>query len=833
MPQAPRFRTGHVLFVTMVILCSTLDAAAQRNRRATLVRADAVPAATNSSPEAVGATTVFPPSEVSPGFFDIRLDRAMGRLYLRVDKLDTEFLYVNGLTAGVGSNDIGLDRGQLGDTRIVRFERRGNRILMIEPNYRYRAVSDNPLEARSVREAFATSVLWGFEIVEGADGVPVIELTDFLLRDAHDVSGRLRSAGQGSYAVDKSRSALYEEGVFNFPNNTEMEALITLTGSGAGAYLRSVVPTPDAVTVRMHHSFIALPDDGYVPRAFDVRAGYYGTRFQDYASPIDAPLTTQFIARHRLKKQDPAAERSEAVEPIVYYLDNGTPEPIRSALLEGARWWNEAFEAAGYIDAFRVEILPEDAHPLDVRYNVIQWVHRSTRGWSYGSSVVDPRTGEIIKGHVSLGSLRVRQDYLIFKGLAPELLEQGESAALVSRALARIRQLSAHEVGHTLGIMHNFAASTQQDASVMDYPHPQHVSDEAGGYRLPETPYDTGIGEWDKLAVAYGYQDFPEGTDEASALDALLREGYAGGLRYISDADARATSGAHPFAHLWDYGMDPVAQLEQILAIRREALSNFGESAIPVGRPMAELEEVLVPLYFYHRYQVEATVKVVGGIDYRYSNRGDGSPPPRAVPIRTQNAALRLLMQTLDAEQIALPKGILGLIPPRAAGMPSSRETMGGRMGPILDPVAMAGTSASVTLGLLLNPDRMNRLMLYASLRQSPSVREVFDRLMSATWYRGSHEDAYLNLIQRHINLEMLRHTLVLADAERAHAGVRSIALETIARIADVASDGDIPEAALVLRYIEQFHAATGAVNIPAPPDAPPGSPIGSFDQHP
>jgi len=558
------------------------------------------------------------------GFLNYYWDENTGKIWLEIDKLDTEILYITSLPAGLGSNDIGLDRGLLGGSRIVRFNRTGRKLLMTQPNYDYRAITSDKAEKRAVEQSFAQSVLWGFNIEAESNGHLLVDATDFIFRDAMKVASRIRGMRQGNYSLDKTRSAFYLPQSKNFPLNTELEATVTFVNNDgeAGNYVQAVTPSAEAITLRIHHSFVQLPDNNYKPRLFDARSSYINMSYFDYSTPVSEPIDKYFILRHRLQKKDPTAAKSEAVKPIIYYLDNGTPEPIRSALLEGAQWWNQAFEAAGYINAFQVKVLPEDADPMDVRYNMINWVHRATRGWSYGYSVSDPRTGEIIKGNVTLGSLRVRQDYLIASGLlAP--FENGVPAdnKMMKMALDRLKQLSAHEIGHTLGLMHNYAASVVNRSSVMDYPPPA-VDLDANGEISLDKAYANGIGEWDKLSITWGYQDFPPGTDEKKALDKLLSDGYKKGLQFISDRDARAPGGLHPNAHLWDNGKNPVEELNHVMKVRNKALSKFGENNIRPGTPMAFLEDALVPVYLFHRYQVEAVTKLVGGMDYRYSLRG-------------------------------------------------------------------------------------------------------------------------------------------------------------------------------------------------------------------
>lgn len=670
------------------------------------------------------------------GFMNFYWDENAGKIWLEVDKPDTEILYVTSLPAGLGSNDVGLDRGLLGSERIVKFSKVGRKILLIQPNYNYRAVTNDVAEKRAVEQSFAQSTLWGF-VAEAETGNRIlVDATDFLLRDAMQVSNRLRSNQQGNYSLEKSRSAIYWPRTKNFPMNSEFEAMVTFVNNdgNTGNYVNSVTPSAEAITLRLHHSFVQLPDNDYKPRVFDPRSSYIPVSFYDYSTPVSEPVEKFFIMRHRLKKKDPTAAMSEPVKPIIYYLDNGTPEPIRSALLEGAGWWNQAFEAAGYKNAFQVKLLPEDADPMDVRYNVINWVHRSTRGWSYGASVTDPRTGEIIKGHVTLGSLRVRQDYLIAQGLlAP--FENGTPVddKMLKMALQRLKQLAAHEVGHTLGLMHNYAASISNRASVMDYPHPTVRLNAAGEIDLSNA-YDNKIGEWDKVSIAFGYQDFPEAINETSALNKILTTAAAKGLQFISDQDARRPGGHHPLAHLWDNGTDAVTELKEVMKVRAKALSQFGEKNIRPGMPMAMLEDVLVPVYFYHRYQVEAVTKLAGGMYYTYALRGDGQTVTRALSKEEQRKALNAVIDCLDPTFLQLPDRIVQLIPPRPAGYDFSRELFRKRTGLAFDALSPAETAADLPLSFLFNSERLSRMAQYEVTSNGLGVTEMINTLIAKTW---------------------------------------------------------------------------------------------------
>lgn len=766
------------------------------------------------------------------GFLPLYWDEARGKLWLEVPETGVEFLYVHSLAAGVGSNDIGLDRNQLGRTRVVQFERAGRKLFLVEPNYEYRAVTDNAAERRAVTDAFARSVLWGFTIAAETDGRLLVDATDFVIRDVHGVSDRLRGAGQGSYQLEESRSTVHIENTRAFPRNSEVEVLLTFTGEATGRHIRSVTPSPEAVTIRQRHSFVASPPPGYEPRELDPRSGFFGVTWTDYAAPLGEPMTRRWVSRHRLEKQDPSAELSDPVEPIVYYLDPGAPEPVRSALLEGASWWNQAFEAAGYRNAFQVRVLPDTADPLDVRYNVINWVHRSTRGWSYGSSVTDPRTGEIIKGHVLLGSLRVRQDYLLAEGLLSPYREPGViPPEMEEMALARIRQLSAHEVGHTIGLAHNYLASARNRASVMDYPHPLVRLADDGSIDL-SAAYDTGIGEWDKVSIAYGYSDFTEGTDEDAALERIIERARERGLIFLSDQDARPAGSAHPQTHLWDNGEDAAVELRRMMDVRAVALQRFGEAAIRADMPLATLEEALVPLYFHHRFQIEAAAPALGGKYYTYALRGDGQLPLRRVPADEQNAALGALLETLAPEALALPRSIIALIPPRPYGFPAHQELFGRYTGLTFDPIAPAGVAARMTLSMLLHPERAARLVEQAALAPGlPGLIDVLDGLEAAT-FGPTPDDGYRAEIKRLVEDAVVEALMELAGAAEMPQ-VRAIATHRLQRLHDrlAARDGGDAvraHASYLAAGIQRFlDRPAPPMTEPRPIPAPPGSPIG------
>ena len=784
------------------------------------------------------------------GFFPLYWDTTSGKLYMEIARFDEDVLYVRGLASGVGSNDIGLDRGQGSGGDLVRFERVGPKILMRQPNLRYRADSDNFYERMAVEEAFAQSVLWGFTVAAETDGRALVDMSEFLLRDTHRIEVNLQPA---QYRLDHSRSTISRSHTKVFPKNIIMNATLTFItqgsarqdsgrfnmqpGPGGGfgkGSLSAVTPSTEAVTVRTHHQFIELPDAGYEPRAFDPRAGANGLTYQDYAVPLGTPLARRFVNRHRLEKVDPTAEVSDAVAPIVYYLDRGTPDPIRSALLDGARWWNQAYEAAGYRNAFRVEMLPEGADNMDIRYNIIQWVHRSTRGWSYGGSVSDPRTGEIIKGRVTLGSLRVRQDYLIAEGLlSPYVNGTEKPPELAKWALARLRQLSAHEVGHTLGFGHNYYASSLGRISVMDYPHPLIKLTDDGELDYAAV-YDDKIGEWDKVAVTYAYQDFPPGADETEELRAILDEAWERDVLYMTNQDMSA----QPRVHWWANGDDPVAELDRMMMVRRHALDRFGDNAIKLGAPLATIEEVLVPLYLHHRYQIQATASAIGGSNYHYALRGDGhGSATGAVPGAQQRAALESLLATLQPAQLSVPRGVLALLPPRPSGYGHHRELFPRYTGVTFDAITPAVVLAQHVLANIFDPPRAARMVQQHALSSSlPGLVDVLDHTLNTVFTMHS-TDGYEQEIIRAVQRTAVEQILSLG-ANAPMPQVRAIATSQLAkltsRIADWIGKPDEMNApnqahlALLEHDIERFLAQPAAAySLPSQRNIPPGAPIG------
>jgi hypothetical protein len=785
------------------------------------------------------------------GFFNLYWDNANGLLFWEISELDTEFLYQISMGSGLGSNPVGIDRGQLRGTHVLAAKRIGPRILLMEPNYGFVAQSENLNEAQAVRDAFAPSVHWGFEMVAETGERVLVDATQFFLRDARGVIDQIAARGEGDFTLDASRSAIHLPATRSFPENTEVESILTFTSSNPGQLVNGVAATGGAVTLRQHHSFIQLPDNGYHTRIADARVGVNGPTVYDYATPIDADTRVRLAARHRLRKANPDADRSEAVEPIIYYVDPGTPEPVRSALIEGASWWNDAFEEAGFINAFRVTVLPDDVDPQDIRYNLIHWTHRRTRGYSYGNTVIDPRTGEIVRGVVNLGSLRLRQDYLHGQGMVPpfpggiSLPEDGSfgefadapdfeylaqvapASEAVEMALARVRQLSAHEVGHTLGFPHNYMASAYGRESVMDYPAPLVQIDESGNIDLSNA-YVQRIGEYDKLSVNWLYREFPNGTNETQALERIAEQGVVDGLIYMGHTNNNFIGASHQYASVWDNGSNLVDHLKLEIRIREIGLERFGIDAIRTGEPMSTLEFVLLPLYMHHRFQLRAAIQSLGGADFRYALKGDGQIPFTIVEAEEQRDVLETVLSTLAVDFLALSPDLVRMIPPPAYRY-SEGEEFPGYTQQIFDPLAAASAAATFTVGEILNPDRMARLVIFGSMGDYPDLQEVTDGLIESTWGTSETRDTYrqqvLHAAQRSVVDQMMQQASMAGNPAEVRA-ILSDRLDVLA--SGIEAEGALsPHRKLVAADIRRWQSRIENT-VPGPQlQMPAGDPIG------
>lgn len=788
------------------------------------------------------ATDPLHGSQREAGFVDVYRNLEQGRVLIGVHELDQPFLLVTSLPGGLGSNDVGLDRGQGGKQYIARFRRVGDRLLLMADNTRFVARSEDADERQAATDAFAPAVLWSAPIVSlpaktgrhanQTDGSVIVDLAPFLSADRHGIAAKLKATQQGEYSIDPERSLALPEAARSFPDNSEFESLLTFKGPGEAEFVKQVAADPSAVTLRQHISFVRLPPAGYQPRPYHPASGGFSQGLIDFAQPIADSVDVRWQPRFRLEKSDPAAGSSAVIKPIVFYLDRGTPEPVRSALLEGASWWATAFAEAGFIDAFRVELMPEGADPMDIRYNIITWTHRATRGWSYGYALSDPRTGEIIKGMVNLGSLRVRQDLLIAEALLAPYDKPDASAradAALQLSLARLRQLAAHEVGHSLGFNHNFAASQLGNGSAMDYPHPLITIDSDGAPQLASA-YGVGVGLWDVFLVRHAYGSF---KDPAAALATLRADIRAAGFEFVGDPDARAPGDAHPAGALWDLqGSDPLSNLDRLLKARAYALAHFSIGVLPPDRQVGELEARLVPVYLLHRYQTEAVARLLGGASYQYGLAGDLSAGTRPVRASVQLSARERLIRTLSPATLRLPDNVLDLMTPPALEYSRDREYFATRAAPLFDPLSAADAAAAMTLQFLLAPERLQRLSLqHARDSAMPGARDTVDALINATWREPVDSDPRLHQIQRSRNWVVMDALLALLDANTLHPSVDADLRASLLDFCNWASQQkpsspDSADVRVVADRVSRYLADPASVKLRPLPIIPPGAPI-------
>jgi len=722
------------------------------------------------------------------GFIPFYIDQRTGKLLFEVSRLAQDFLYLYSLSTGLGSNDRGLDRGTTGDQGVVRFERFGPRVFLVRRNLDFRASRDT-VEERTVEESFANSVLASFPILAEEGGKLLVDASDFVLQDVFDVRGNLQRGQQGSFRLDKNRSAIYPARTKAFPKNTEVEVLLTFESDAPGNDVARHTPDARALTLRQHHSFVELPDDNYKPRAFDPRVGIFSVDFYDFSLPFNRRPQVRWLTRWRLEKKDSNAALSDPVKPIVYYLDRGIPEPYRTAFKVGAGWWNKTFEAAGFSNAFRVENLPDSVDPMDARYSVIQWVHRSDPGFSVGQSFVDPRTGEIIKAALKMDTYRSITDYNIFAGLEPAV-DDATEAWITSLdpnvngtefTMARRRQHIAHEIGHTLGLAHNYISHTYGRASVMDYPGPL-VTLRKDGTVDVSNAWRSGTGSYDTLAIRYAYTQFGSPPEEKAGLDALMRDAIAKGTRFLSDRDADA--GVIPEATRWLNGNDAVRELERQSAVREVLLSKFGESVISPGEPMWFLNERLVPVYLHHRYAIEGAIKAIGGMDYTFALRGDTQTPAHIIDPARQRQALAALLATIQPKELAIPERIIAKIPPSPYGFRGG-WAFDSPAGIVFDPLAVARSLSGYVADGILQPERVERLFAFhARNAAAPSADEVITTMIASVYEKARAATPYEASLRRAARRAVVDALLSLASNPRATADARAVAENSLNRLA-------------------------------------------------
>jgi hypothetical protein len=788
----------------------------------------AVGAPAHAQPSAAVATVA--PAEKP--LLEVKADPLTGKIVATFPKpgpdgVSARYIYLTQLGSGLGSAPIGLDRASASDTRILVFRRIGKKVAAEVENSKFIASSGDPDEKHAVDTSFATSTLWMGDVLNTAkDGSYTVDLSGFLARDDLGIPQAIKRGGGGDFKFVPELSAADSNFVKVFPKNAEFAAKLTFRSDEPKPEVTNIV-NGNTLTLVLRHSLIALPEPGYVTRS-DPYGYTIGVQKVDFSAPLGAPIVTDLARRFRLEKVDPAAPRSPVKKPIVFYIDRSAPEPVRTALEQGVSWWNDAFTAAGFQNAFKVGVLPEGADPLDVRYNVVNWIDRATRGWSYGQPIADPRTGEIIKGSVLLGSLRTRQDLIIFQALVGAgLTGTGDANDPIAAALARIRQLGAHEVGHALGLAHNFAASTQGRYSVMDYPGPRVTLDANGAPSLRDA-YGVGVGPWDRFMIKWLYAK----TDAEAR--PILAQARTEGLRFVADNDARPVSAGQPLGSLWDDGADPIAELRRVVAVRRAALERFGTGALPAGESLADLRRAFVPIWLIDRYQVEAASKSLGGVDFPYSVNGEDAVA-RVVPGSAQWAALYALLDTLAPAELTVP-GRLNSLLSSGFGGDDDRQTqieiIPTAGGPVFDPLKATEVGAVQTLDSLLAPERLNRLEGQHSADASvPAPSQLFDMLLGRTLPQTGTEVGRRIATMSILALARVQHNATLSPTIAMElAGRLDRLADQLERQRGQAAEQDWARGLAAL--LKDRQALDKALADPARlPQVPPGMPIGMSDE--
>jgi hypothetical protein len=428
-----------------------------------------------------------------------------------------------------------------------------------------------------------------------------------------------------------------------------------------------------------------------------------------------------------------------------------------------------------------------------------------------------------------LDSHRARTDYNLFAGL------MGADAAAADTAfvLARVRQVTAHEIGHTLGFAHNYIASTYERGSVMDYPPPRVRLDRNGDLDV-SAAYAVGPGAYDVWAIHWGYGIFPEAV-EADSLRAIIAEGLRKGYLFLSDADARPEFGSDPRTSLWDDAPTPLDFLRYQMQVRRVAIARFGERNIRPGEPVALLQERFVPVYFFHRFAIIALAKTIGGMEYANAVRGDGQQVTRPVPPAAQRAALSALLGGLEPGELAIPDTVLTLLGPRPFAYGGSEELFRSRTRPAFDELGAARTLAGMVVDAVLQRDRAARLVGFAPRqRDALGLAEVVDSLVARTWRPDVAASEKFNALRRVTSRAVADRLIELAADTGAAPEVREMAELKIAALRGLAltrsragSEASRAHWAGIAGDFTRWIERRERPRPTAPLQAPPGDPFG------